>query len=127
MVSNHSRLLNRLFRFFVFGFACCVLLLARAEQPAASTRTIAITARRFSYMPSEVTLKKGETVTLVFHTEDVTHGFILPEWKLRAEIHKNHPVKITVQPDSVGTFEARCSYFCGVGHGSMRLFFHVVE
>lgn len=127
MAANRSRMFQRIAGILLVGLATCSLLLARADQPSASARTISITARRFSFEPAEVTLKKGETVTLVFHAADVTHGFILPEWRLRTEIHKNHPVKITIQPATAGTFEARCSYFCGVGHGSMRLFFHVVE
>lgn len=103
------------------------LLMARADQTQSSPRVIEITAKRFSYEPSEITVKKGEAVTLVFKSQDVTHGFIEPDWKVRAEIHKNHPVRVSLQPQQVGTFEARCSYFCGVGHGSMRLFIHVVE
>ncbi len=90
-------------------------------------REIQITARRFSFDPAEITLKKGEPVVLVFRSLDVTHGFIIPDLKVRTEIHKGRTSRVALQPNEVGTFEARCSYFCGVGHGSMRLFIHVVE
>ncbi len=106
---------------------CGTLLLAQTEKRSATPKEVLITAKRYSFTPSEITLKKGEVVTLVFVSEDVTHGFFLPEWSLKAEIHKNHPVRLTFVPDKVGTFEARCSYFCGSGHGSMRLFYHVVD
>jgi cytochrome c oxidase subunit II len=114
-------------RIVIAVVACCSLMAVGAGSTTTKPREIEIAAKRYSFNPSEVTLKKGEPVTLVFQTDDVTHGFILPELKLKGEIHKNHPLKITVQPDTVGTFEARCSYFCGSGHGGMRLAFHVVE
>ena len=118
---------NRVGSILWFVLAFCVLLSARADKSKIAIQEIRITAKRYSYFPSEITLKKGAPVTLVFMSEDVTHGFIQPEWNARAELRKNRAVRLTVQPDSVGTFEARCSYFCGAGHGSMRLLFHVVE
>ena len=118
---------HRFIAILTIVLASCVLVSARSEATSDSPREIQITAKRFSYTPSEITLKKGEPVVLIFKSEDVTHGFIQPDWNVRAELHKNKPVRVTLQPDTLGTFEARCSYFCGTGHGSMRLFFHVVE
>jgi len=41
----------------------------RAESP----RRIEITAKRFTYNPEVITLKRGEPVVLVLHSIDVTH------------------------------------------------------
>jgi hypothetical protein len=38
---------------------------------------VEITAKRFAFSPDKVTLKKGRTVKLRLHSEDVTHGFFL--------------------------------------------------
>src|SRR5437870_4953491 len=48
---------------------------ARAQPP----RVVAITAKRFEFSPSEITLKQGETVPLQLRSEDTTHGlFVRP-------------------------------------------------
>jgi len=36
---------------------------------------VEITAKRFAFSPDKITLKKGQTVKLRLHSEDVTHGF----------------------------------------------------
>ena len=47
------------------------------KVPAATAqeagRTIEIHAKRFSFTPAEITLKKGETVKLVITSDDVDH------------------------------------------------------
>ena len=103
------------------------LLSTGAAQTGVSPRKIEITAKRFSYEPAEITLKKGEPVTLIFRSLDVTHGFSVKEFHLKAVIHKNRPTELTFVPDEAGTFEAHCSYFCGIGHGSMKMIIHVTE
>ena len=90
---------------------------ARGEEP----RAITITAKRFEFVPSTITLKKGETVTLVVISEDVTHGLFLRPLKLDAELTAGETQRITVTPQSAGTFTAICHHFCGSGHGGMKL------
>ena len=46
------------------------LAASRAESP----RRIEITAKKFTYDPDVITLKKGEPVVLVLRSIDVTHG-----------------------------------------------------
>lgn len=108
-------------------FAALVLMIAaptcRAQQP----KQIQITAKRYSYEPSEITLKKGETVVLVFTSVDATHGIEIKELGIKAELHKGKPVSLTVTPAQAGQFIGKCSHFCGRGHGSMRLTVNVTE
>ena len=98
-------------------------VVAADDQP----QRIEITAKRFSYAPAEITVKKGEPVVLVFHTEDVTHGIKFEELGLKAEIRKDAPAELSFTPDKAGDFVGRCSHFCGMGHGSMTLMLHVTE
>ena len=97
--------------------------LAISETP----QKIEITASKFSYSPNEITLKKGQSVTLVFHSTDVTHGFELPELNIRSEIEKGKDTEVTVTPSQTGQFLGRCAHFCGKGHGLMTLQINVVE
>ena len=96
----------------------------RAQEPS---RTIEIHAHRFSFVPSEITLKPGETVTLHLISDDVTHSLLIPGLKIDQEVSKGHPVDVTVTPSSPGDFPGKCGHFCGSGHGSMLFVVHVKE
>lgn len=89
----------------------------RADEP----RAIAITAKRFEFVPSTITLKKGETVRLVVKSEDVTHGLFLRPLKIDTDLTPGETSEITVTPQASGTFTAICHHFCGTGHGGMKL------
>jgi cytochrome c oxidase subunit 2 len=92
-----------------------------------STKKISITANRFAFEPSEITVKKGEAVTLVIRSGDVSHGLVIEDLGVRAEIKKGQSETVTFTPDTLGEFEGKCAHFCGKGHGSMTLTVHVVE
>ena len=94
-----------------------------SDQPLANApgRVIPITAKRFNFEPSQITLKKGETVTLRLTSEDVTHGFYLKPLKLDETIEAGGTKDVTVTPQVAGTFSAICDHFCGSGHGNMHL------
>jgi cytochrome c oxidase subunit II len=84
-----------------------------------SPKVIEIHAKRFSFTPSEITLVKGETVTLAITADDTTHGLSIPDLKVNATLNKGKTVKVDVTPEQTGTFQGQCNHFCGVGHGSM--------
>jgi cytochrome c oxidase subunit 2 len=94
---------------------------------ASEPRRIEIVASKFSYSPSEITLKKGEPVVLVLRTTDVTHGLKIEALGVKSEIKKGSDTEIPVTPMQVGHFVGKCAHFCGKGHGSMTLQVNVVE
>ena len=104
-----------------------LLFCVRSPVGAGGPEKIEIVASRFSYSPPEITLKRGEPVTLVFHSSDVTHGLTIPELGITAEIRKDKETEITVTPSQTGEFTGKCAYFCGKGHGSMTLLINVVD
>jgi cytochrome c oxidase subunit 2 len=85
------------------------------EQP----QVIEIHAKRFSFTPAEITITKGEKVTLSLTSDDVTHGLVIPELGVNATIPKGKATKVDVTPQQAGTFKGQCGHFCGVGHASM--------
>jgi cytochrome c oxidase subunit II len=95
------------------------------SQPA--PRSIEIHAKRFSFDPNEITLKKGEPVVLVLTAEDVTHGLQFQEFNLNLTAKTNQPAQVEFTPEMVGEFIGHCSTFCGKGHGDMVLKLDVVE
>ena len=88
---------------------------------------IDITAKRFAFSPDKITLKKGQTVKLRLHSEDVTHGFFLRTLKLDEEIPAGATTEVTVTPQQAGTFTSICDHFCGANHGNMNMTIMVQE
>lgn len=107
------------------GAAALGLSPVSGSAPAA--KTISIVAQRFAFEPSEITVKKGQEITLVIHSKDVSHGLVIEELGVRTEIKKGKSAEVKFAAETTGTFEGRCAHFCGAGHGSMTLTVHVVE
>ena len=106
------------------------LLALSFALPAGSSEDnqhISVVAGRFSFEPSEITLKKGQAVTITFRSRDVTHGLVIEKLGIRREIRKGRPQDLRLVPETAGTFEGRCAHFCGKGHGSMTFTLHVVD
>ena len=114
-------------------FVGVVALQGRAQDPEGSqpspagARVITITAKRFAFAPGEITLKKGEPVTLQLTTDDVAHGFFLRPLKIDSDIEPGKTTSITVTPDKAGKFTLICDHFCGAHHGNMHMVVNVVE
>lgn len=106
-------------------FAATVLgsLLVKAEeaqpQVAANERVIAITAKKFEYSMSEITVKKGEAVVLELTSLDRVHGFNLPDFGIRTNIVPGTVTRVRITPTKAGRFNFHCDVFCGEGHEQM--------
>ena len=96
-------------------------------QTQESPRRIEVTAKRFAFEPSEITVKKGQPVVLVIKSEDVSHGLRFRELNLNVKVDKGSPAELPFTPDQIGDFVGHCSVFCGSGHGQMTLTMHVVN
>lgn len=97
---------------------------AHAEN---TPRHIDVTAKRFAFVPAEITLKKGEPVDLVLKSTDVPHGLRFRELNVDVKVSKGGTSEVHFTPNLTGTFVGHCSVFCGSGHGSMALKLHVVD
>jgi len=104
-----------------------LLLGATAQAKAAKERVIKIQAKKFVYTPNRITLKKGEAVVLQLTALDFTHGFNVPDWKIRADLPPGQVTTLHITPDKVGEIDFLCDNFCGDGHEEMNGKFVVVE
>lgn len=107
--------------------ATTVFVAPAVRANAAAPRRIVIVAKRFSYDPGEITLKKGEPVVLVLESVDVAHGLRFRDLNVNVTVKARGTAEVQFTPDRIGDFVAHCSVFCGSGHGSMALKLHVVE
>ncbi|HZS99022.1 MAG TPA: cupredoxin domain-containing protein [Terriglobales bacterium] len=88
---------------------------------AAEPRVVEITAKRFGFVPEQITLKKGEPVTLRLHSEDVTHGFFMRKLKIDTEVEAGKTTDVTITPEVAGSYTTICDHFCGANHGNMKM------
>jgi cytochrome c oxidase subunit 2 len=93
--------------------------LATAAVPAGAEQVVRMTAKKFEYTPSQITLKKGVPVVLEITAVDRDHGFKVPELGVRADLKSGQVTRVRIVPDRTGTFEFRCDVFCGSGHEDM--------
>lgn len=111
---------------------CLLILLLSLAPVVASARDSSpqrfnIVAKRFSFEPEEITVANHRKVVLELTSDDVTHGLKCKELNFNAVIHKGRTMEVTFTPEHAGRFVARCSHFCGMGHGSMTLVITVVD
>jgi cytochrome c oxidase subunit 2 len=107
-------------RFSRAGLIAALILsgVAMAATPADQPRRINVVASKFQFEPSQITVKKGETVVI---------GLKIPDLNVSETVKKGGENDVTITPDKTGTFEGKCAHFCGKGHGSMKFTVNVVE
>jgi len=109
------------------ALACAAPAAISTYVSAQSPQVIRITARRFTYSPNTITLKKAVPVVLELTTEDVFMGFNVPDFNVRADIVPGKTARVPLAPDKTGTFVFLCDVFCGSGHEQMNGQIVVVE
>jgi cytochrome c oxidase subunit II len=82
-------------------------------------QVVQITAKRYEYNPSTITIKKGLPVVLKFTSLDRLHGFNCPGLGIRSDIVPGKVTTLRFVPQKAGTFPFHCDNFCGSGHEGM--------
>lgn len=103
------------------------LLFAMNSFAQSTPSRIEIHAHRFSFTPAEITVEKGETVTLTLTSDDVPHSLLIEGLHINASMTKGHVTEVKLTPETVGDFKGKCGRFCGPGHSSMVFTIHVVD
>ena len=101
MNMNRKRLLQ------VLGATVVVALIfgVRARPGAAAAeQVIHLTAKKFEYSPSEITVKKGQPVVIEIVSLDRKHGFTIPDLKVRSDVKPGGKNIVRFTPDKTGTF-----------------------
>jgi cytochrome c oxidase subunit II len=91
---------------------------ARAQAP----HTVRVTAERFAFTPSEITVAAGTEIEFHLTSEDTAHGFHILGQGVDLAIPKRGRGEATVRfaPPSPGRYVFECSRMCGAGHSFMR-------
>lgn len=110
-----------------FAVAAVVLVLglagptrSTAAQAGSTVREFTITAERFQFTPDRLEVNQGDTVRITARSADGTHGFEIKKLKVEKLIPRGGElVVIEFVADKEGTFEFKCSEYCGRGHSRM--------
>jgi len=94
---------------------------ANLAGAAVNPKVIEISAKKFQFTPSEITLKKGEPVILRLTSTDRVHGFMSKPFKIDTDIPPDKTTDIAVTPATAGNFTIICDHYCGTGHGNMKM------
>jgi len=88
------------------------------DQP----RVIRVSAERFAFTPSEITVEKGTVIEFHLTSEDTDHGFHIIDTDVNVRIPKRRRGETVVKytADTVGRFIIECTRPCGAGHTAMR-------
>jgi cytochrome c oxidase subunit 2 len=108
----------------VIGVAVCTVVVCSASP---KEKVVKLAAKKFEFSPAEITVKKGEPVVLEINSEDVKHGFTLPDFGVRTDINPGTVNRVAFTPDKTGRFTFACDVFCGGGHEEMSGTLNVTE
>jgi len=86
----------------------------------ANLPVIALSARRWSFVPDTLHLKLGAPVLIELSSTDVLHGFNIPALNVRADATPQAATRVPLTPNQLGTFVFRCDIYCGSGHEEMQ-------
>jgi cytochrome c oxidase subunit 2 len=123
---------NKIVTATLLAAACGIAVAAVAPKTklasaAVNPKVIQITAKRFQFTPSEITLKRGEPVILRLTSTDRVHGFMSRLFKIDTDIPPDKTTDVTVTPATAGDFAIICDHYCGTGHGNMKMKVTVVQ
>lgn len=104
------------------------------DQPAQASaatatpaRTITIQAKKYEFIPAEITVKKDQTVKLELTSDDVEHSLEVPGLGINSVMKKGVVTEVDLTPTKTGNFKGKCGKFCGFGHRRMHFMVHVVQ
>ena len=79
-----------------------------------------MTAKKFEFSPSTITVNKGDKVKIKITSTDVNHGFAIPEYGVSQKVDFGKTEVIEFTADKSGEFTFFCNVFCGSGHKEMK-------
>ena len=79
-----------------------------------------IVAKQWEFVPALIEVGLGDRVKLHMGSEDVTHGFVIPELGVSERLELGEDVHVDFIADKAGIFNFYCNVPCGGGHGGMN-------
>jgi cytochrome c oxidase subunit 2 len=105
----------------VFILSVVALAAVAAQEPVPAVKEIAITAKKYEYIPNKIEVPVGTAVRFKITAEDNEHGFEIEGVKDSCvEIPKGETKTVDYKATKTGVVNFKCCHFCGMGHGRMK-------
>ena len=93
-----------------------------ASRSGQATQVVNVTAERFSFFPTELTVDMGTEIEFRLKSDDTAHGFRIIGQSVEVVIPKRGRGEATARfaPPAPGNYVFECSRMCGAGHSFMR-------
>ncbi len=79
-----------------------------------------LTVKQWSFSPSVIKVKKGDTVVLKLKSADVAHNLIIRDFNINTDIKPKEITTVEFVADKTGTFEFICDIRCGLGGRDLK-------
>ncbi|MFN8381058.1 MAG: cytochrome c oxidase subunit II [Anaerolineales bacterium] len=73
----------------------------------------------WEYLPKEISVPVGSSVSFYVTSADVQHGFKIQDTNANFMVIPGQVSKLTIKFDKAGTYNYICTEYCGSGHGIM--------
>ena len=77
-------------------------------------------ASNFSFSPSIIKAKQGDTIKIKLTGADAEHSFYLPAFKVDSAVMPGETKTFSFKVTKKGTFAFTCHIPCGSGHKDMK-------
>jgi cytochrome c oxidase subunit 2 len=114
--------ISSLSRVFLLAAGLSTGLAAQPAHPATgAVKEFSLTAEKFMFKPDRIEVTQGDTVRITVHSLDGTHGFAIKQFSIKKTVPKGgEPITAEFVASVAGTFEFKCSEYCGRGHSGMK-------
>lgn len=104
----------------IVGTPAGVAVYDSMQRPADEITLVAHTPLRGNWSQRELRIKRGTAVRIRLTSEDVTHGFLVPDLGINAgPISPGKFKTVELTADRPGTFTFYCNFLCSHEHGAM--------
>jgi cytochrome c oxidase subunit II len=98
------------------------------RRPPSGALRVTVTARQWSWLftyenghkSSELVVPQGRPVSLAMVSQDVIHGFFVPDFRVKQDIVPGMTTRAWFQADTPGTHDILCTQYCGLQHSKMQ-------
>jgi cytochrome c oxidase subunit 2 len=73
-----------------------------------------------AFSTKELHVPDDRPIEFELHSEDVVHGFWIPDWDVKTDAIPGGTEKVELSPRETGVYQVICSVSCGILHGAMR-------
>ena len=69
---------------------------------------------------NEIRIPEGQNVVFRLYSNNVIHSFWIPEMAGKMDVIPGHERRVSITPETSGTYYGECAEFCGAAHAWMR-------